>query len=220
MTKENKTKEKKVAAGRPKSTEKQQQILASASSLFLQQGFTATSMDTVAKHAGVSKQTVYSHYKNKDALFTAVIAIKCHEYRLDEQQLLHPEKNVEEVLSLLGEQFVRLLHDDDVIAMYRVVIGEVSTNNQVTTLFFNAGPKQAMEMLMQYLQCQTDIPLPQHKIQYLAMVFFNMLKGEHHMKSLMGLPGRLAIAEQTDFVSQVVADYLLILRAAGVGKTD
>ena len=50
--------------GRPKSMEKRNQILSSASQLFLQDGFTNTTMDNVAKQSGVSKQTVYSHFAN------------------------------------------------------------------------------------------------------------------------------------------------------------
>ena len=57
--------DKTTGAGRPKSQEKQQQILTSAACLFLKQGFSNTSMDLIANEADVSKQTVYSHFKNK-----------------------------------------------------------------------------------------------------------------------------------------------------------
>ena len=60
--------------GRPKSEEKYHLILHAASCLFLKEGFANTSMDTVAKASGVSKQTVYSHFEGKDALFKAAIS--------------------------------------------------------------------------------------------------------------------------------------------------
>ena len=63
-------------AGRPKSDLKRQSILEAAAGLFLEHGFSQTSMDLVANTAGVSKQTVYSHFNNKDALFSAVIELK------------------------------------------------------------------------------------------------------------------------------------------------
>jgi hypothetical protein len=44
------------------------------------------------------------------------------------------------------------------------------------------------------------------------MVFFNMLKGEYHMPSLMGLPGQLTDTEQKTFVAKIVNDYMKILR--------
>ncbi|WP_254216788.1 TetR/AcrR family transcriptional regulator [Synechococcus sp. CCY 9618] len=47
-------------------------ILAGAMQEFLAQGYAATSMDRVARAAGVSKATVYSHYADKESLFQAL----------------------------------------------------------------------------------------------------------------------------------------------------
>ena len=202
---------KRSQAGRPKSTEKQQQILQAASCLFLKQGFLATSMDNVAREAGVSKQTVYSHFSNKDALFSAAIDMKCHEYQMDEAHILNCQKDVQGVLTLFGRLFVKLLHDDEAIAMYRTVIGEVSTNNRVAQLFFEAGPKQGKQILIHYLKQQTEYRIPEARLEHLAMAFFNMLKGEHFMTSLMGLPGKLSETRQKAMVAEVVADFMAIL---------
>ena len=72
-----------VRAGRPKSEAKAEAILHAASELFLSQGFQGTSMDAVAKRAGVSKQTVYSHFANKEELFKACIGAKVAGYGFD-----------------------------------------------------------------------------------------------------------------------------------------
>lgn len=205
--------EKRSQAGRPKSTEKKKQILKAASCLFLRQGFLATSMDNVAKEANVSKQTVYSHFKNKDALFVATIAMKCHEYQMDEEGIMQCGNSLHDVLILVGEQFVSLLHDKEVISMYRVVMGEVSTNTHVAELFYEAGPRQAMQVLIDYLAKQKQFQLASDKLQYLAMIFFNMLKGTHHMTSLMGLPGLLNEKEQKHFVARIVEDFKIILQS-------
>ena len=34
-------------------------------------------MDKVAKEAGVSKQTVYSHFKDKESLFVETVGARC-----------------------------------------------------------------------------------------------------------------------------------------------
>lgn len=47
-------------------------IICAARDAFFEQGYDAVSMDEIAKRAGVAKQTVYSHYASKDALFLAV----------------------------------------------------------------------------------------------------------------------------------------------------
>lgn len=48
-------------------------ILAAAEACFLGTGYLGTSMDQVATAAGVSKQTVYSNFGSKEALFLEVI---------------------------------------------------------------------------------------------------------------------------------------------------
>jgi len=62
---------------RPERTEpagKAAKIIEAARDAFFEQGYDAISMDEVAKRAGVAKQTVYSYYSSKDALFAAVHA--------------------------------------------------------------------------------------------------------------------------------------------------
>ena len=62
------------APGRPKDLAKRQSILDAAKILFLSKGFASTSMDAVANLAGVSKLTVYSHFTDKETLFSAYLA--------------------------------------------------------------------------------------------------------------------------------------------------
>lgn len=59
--------------GRPKDLAKRQAILDAAKRLFVSMGYASTSMDAVATEAGVSKLTVYSHFNDKETLFSAEI---------------------------------------------------------------------------------------------------------------------------------------------------
>ena len=68
------------AAGSPasagyqnRSQRKHRAILDAASGLFLGSGYQGTSMDEIAASAGVSKQTVYKHFADKEQLFEAVV---------------------------------------------------------------------------------------------------------------------------------------------------
>ena len=58
--------------GRPRDLQKRETILAAASARFFELGILATTMDLVAKRAGVSKMTVYAHFAKKPALLAAV----------------------------------------------------------------------------------------------------------------------------------------------------
>ena len=52
-----------------------ERLRTAAHRLFLQQGYLATSVDAILAEAGISsKETLYRHYANKEALFVDVLA--------------------------------------------------------------------------------------------------------------------------------------------------
>ncbi|MDI7048285.1 helix-turn-helix domain-containing protein, partial [Escherichia coli] len=53
----------------PLQCRKRSAILDGARTVFLRDGFGLATMDDVAAAAGVGKQTVYRHFKSKEALF-------------------------------------------------------------------------------------------------------------------------------------------------------
>ncbi len=57
--------------------EKDRAIVLAARENFLRDGFAGASMDAIAKSAGVSVKTTYSHFPNKDELFSKVMVGAC-----------------------------------------------------------------------------------------------------------------------------------------------
>jgi TetR/AcrR family transcriptional regulator, mexJK operon transcriptional repressor len=68
---------RKQAAG-TRTERKRRAILDAAADLFLRQGYLGTTMDDVAGHAGVSKQTVYAQFASKEALFVSMAHSMTH----------------------------------------------------------------------------------------------------------------------------------------------
>jgi TetR/AcrR family transcriptional repressor of mexJK operon len=58
-------------------TENRERVLRAATDSFLAHGY-GSSVDEIARRAGVAKQTVYSHFPSKDALFKAVARDLAH----------------------------------------------------------------------------------------------------------------------------------------------
>lgn len=195
----------KTVAGRPKSDEKRRLILEAAKCLFLTNGIANVSMDLIAKEAGVSKQTVYSHFKNKDTLYSAAVASKLEHYHLD--QIAEDGDNIDVVLQDIATKFVDLLHDPQVVAMYRVVIGDVSDNTKVQELFLNSGPKKLMLILADYLKHYYSLSEAQSLQQ--SLTFFNILKGDYHLRSLLGMPYFTSEEERAIIVSTAI-DFLQV----------
>ncbi|MDE1992743.1 MAG: TetR/AcrR family transcriptional regulator [Rhizobiaceae bacterium] len=59
---------------RPAQCMKRVPILDAAAEVFCRKGFAGASIDEIAEEACVSRQTIYNHYREKETLFTAVVA--------------------------------------------------------------------------------------------------------------------------------------------------
>lgn len=57
-----------------------ERILGGALEEFYQNGFTGTTMRTIAKRAGVPAGLIYSYYENKEALFDQVLRPVCYDW--------------------------------------------------------------------------------------------------------------------------------------------
>jgi AcrR family transcriptional regulator len=64
---------RRPATSAPEGNARRRQLLEAAFDVFLKYGFRKTSMDEVARAAGVSRQGLYLHFPNKEALFGAVV---------------------------------------------------------------------------------------------------------------------------------------------------
>ncbi len=193
---------------RPSSVAKREQILEAASMLFVQQGFTDTSMEMVAQQAGVSKQTVYSHFGNKDELFTAAIQCKCQRYELHDL-FVTTEGELRERLLDVGRQFVQLMLSEEACRVHRTCVAQVDTQPQAAELFFAAGPQTVITGLGEMLareaaSGQLGIANPRHA----AIQFLLMVQGEAKIRSELGIEPQLDAAEIDAYVVSCVDLFL------------
>jgi AcrR family transcriptional regulator len=70
-------------------------IISGGEELFSQQGIKSVTMDDIAKHLGMSKKTIYQHFKDKNELIVALVKKRQLE---DETQLCSMIKNSENVI--------------------------------------------------------------------------------------------------------------------------
>ena len=131
---------------------KAESILAGAKRAFLAAGFGAVSMDTIAREAGVSKATVYAHFAGKEELFGAVIERECERYfaRFSPGEL--DPRDVRASLTVLGRRFLELLLSPDGIALYRIIVGEVTRFPRLGEVFWRAGPERQRLQIEAFLR--------------------------------------------------------------------
>ena len=201
------------AVGRPKDLEKRAAILEAAKELFLTSGYDGTSMDAVAAEAGVSKLTVYNHFKDKETLFIEAVKAKCEEQLPHEAFEVNPKAGVRTQLTAIARGFFVLVNSPESVAIHRMISAESARNPKSTlgALFLEAGPKRTVGELEAFLRAENakgllDVPDPHRAAEH----FFCMLKGVYHMKLLCGC---MAPVEPKEIESHIASVVDLFLRA-------
>lgn len=173
--------------GRPKDLVKRQAILDAAKVLFLSKGYANTSMDAVAAEAGVSKLTVYSHFNDKETLFSAAVMAKCEE-QLPPLFFELPEGvAVETVLLNIARGFHQLINSDESVNLHRLMMTLGSQDPKLAQIFFEAGPQrmlQGMERLLSKIDESGVLRID--KPHNAAEHFFCLLKGAGNFRLLYG----------------------------------
>ena len=130
-------------------------ILAAAETLFPEKGFLGTSMDEVAAAAQVSKQTVYSHFGSKEALFIAVAegmtgrAVSKHRSRVDAMTY---ERDVGDFLFHFAVEQLAVVMTSDLMRLRRLVIAEVERFPELGRALYRNGPGRAIDRLTEALR--------------------------------------------------------------------
>lgn len=189
---------------RSKNETKRQQILEAAIVLFTEQGFAATSMELIAKNADVSKQTVYSHFGNKDDLFSASVECRCeslHIGDLSQDDLSDPQV----ILYKLAKSFTDFITSKEACAVHKICVFESTAYPQVSDIFYQAGPLKVtndVTQLMANLHQQGFLKIENPK--YAALQFLNMMKGELWMQIEYNTQERISSQEVDKYLRDSV----------------
>ena len=189
--------------GRPKSEEKAEAIREAAGQLFLAEGMERTSMDKIAQAAGVSKQTVYSHFRSKDDLFRACVSSKVEHYGLEASRL-DTDTPIDETLRRVGRQFLTLISDPEVVAMFRLMAAEATVFPRVVQSFHEIGPTATLEYVASIFDRHLDGD-NRALARQAASDFLSLVKGELFMEMLLGRRTEIPEPEMNAHVDHCVA---------------
>lgn len=187
-----------------KSEEKRLKILHSAGTLFLENGFAGVSMEQISIAAGVSKQTVYSHFGNKEDLFREIIDFKVRLHDLTDE-LFDIGRPIHDVIHELGRHLTELLMSDDAIGMYRACIAEAGQHDGIATMFWKFGPERLTHRFTNYLQHQNEAgKLHIENPHFAAQQFLSMVKGEAYMRRSLGQTDDHNLEELPDYLDSCI----------------
>lgn len=176
-----------AAPGRPKDPGKGAAILETAKRLFLALGYEGVSMDQIAAEAGVSKLTVYSHYGDKETLFAAAAKAYCDQQLPGSLFEPRPDLPLRERLLQIARVFFAMVSSPEAVAAHRMLSTPQMAETAVPRMFWDAGPQRVQDAFAELLRArmaagQLDID----DVPRAASQFFALLKGEPHMKLVLG----------------------------------
>jgi len=167
---------------------KRDQILETATKLFMENGFSGVSVDQIAAAVPVSKPTLYAHFQDKKDLFAAVIHLRCERAVAAVRAEILPTQSPQESLEAFATHFLTLLMTKQSLQFHRVMIGESEKFPDMARMFFESGPSKMHDLLEEYLsQMHKDGKLYIPNPSLSADIFLGMLKGRGHFKSLIGI---------------------------------
>lgn len=136
-------------------------ILDAATDLFLTEGYGVTSIELVARRAGISKRTFYSRYRDKAALFGAVVHRVVERLRPSGDVALFEGGSVEEILTNLAQYILRAALTPQALSLHRVVLAEATRFPELAVVLNEQGGRgEAVGMIAALLERLIDPPPP------------------------------------------------------------
>jgi TetR/AcrR family transcriptional regulator, mexJK operon transcriptional repressor len=193
-----------------KTTEK---IFIAATRLFLKYGYNNTSMDEVAKEAGVAKQTIYSNFTKKENLLHLILEKRSQKYY---SLLEKSEVNAQtfwETLYQFCENFLNLVLDEKLAAVHRIVLGEYMHSPSVPKNFFKDGPTKTYLALEHFLQQAIDKKIIKELTPKLVSDhIISILKGRYYLEILFGVFKKIPESEKKIFLEESFLQIKAILK--------
>lgn len=127
-------------------------IVSAARDAFLEQGYAATSMSTIATHLGGSKGTLWAYFPSKEDLFAAVLDDVTASFRQNLDDALRPGRDCHTTLLDFAERFLLKILNPDNIRLHRLIVGEGGRFPEIGRLFYARGPQIVLERLSDYIR--------------------------------------------------------------------
>lgn len=168
------------------SPEKTEAILDGAMQEFLENGYAGARVDKIVAAAGVSKATVYRHFPDKEALFTALIqrmACKKELFQLENFQSLE-EDPVTFLKRYANGMLDNVAGDPQILTFLRIIIGESGRFPELARAFVQNIEKPSLDCLTKYFSSHPKLQIADPEVTARAfvgtLIHFVMLRDVLH----------------------------------------
>jgi TetR/AcrR family transcriptional regulator, mexJK operon transcriptional repressor len=168
----------------PLQRRKRAAILDGAKAVFLRQSFALATMDDVASTAGVGKQTIYRHFRSKEALFVGLVISMCAQAGalLAAPQDTQSDGSPDVELRALGCLLVQILIAPDYLRLYRAIVAEAERLPELGQVFYENGTKVVRAFAAKILRKRFD----ESTAALRAATFINLVLGDAYLELSIG----------------------------------
>ena len=155
--------------------------------MFLANGVEATTLGTIARQAGVSRVTLYSHFVDKGALFEATVEREMARLATT-QRPLEPDISLREGLIAFGIGLMAFLTSPGPASYYNVLASELRRHPDLARRFYDQGPAVTLRNLAAILAAAAEhgqivVPYPDRAAEQL----FGLWQGASNYRMALGL---------------------------------
>jgi AcrR family transcriptional regulator len=174
--------------GRPETVEQRhERIVRLAAPLFLKKGYDNVSIDEIIGVVGGSKATIYAWFGGKEGLFEAVVRQECR----DVTMAIHVDAtgSLEAQLTEIGQSFLAMVLSPPILEFHRLMVSIGRTFPEIGRLFYETGPASAYQIVATWIaKQQKEGRIVEEDPYRLAVLFLDMLIGEHQLSWLTSMP--------------------------------
>jgi TetR/AcrR family transcriptional regulator, mexJK operon transcriptional repressor len=194
--------------GRPETVEqRRERIVRAAAALFLKKGYDNVSIDEIIGVAGGSKATIYAWFGGKEGLFEEMVRREC----MDVTMAIHVDSagSLDAQLTEIGHSFLAMVLSPPILEFHRLMVSIGRTFPQTGRLFYETGPHSAYSIVANWIaKHQKDGHIIEEDPYRLAVLFLDMLIGEHQLSWLTSMP-RAASREKIDETVRIAVKVFL-----------
>jgi len=194
--------------GRAETAEqRRERIVRMAWPLFLKKGYDNVSIDDIIAAVGGSKATLYAWFGGKEGLFEEVVRQKCRDVVL----AIHVDAagSLEAQLAEIGHSFLAMVLSPPILEFHRLMVSIGRIFPATGRLFYETGPASAYSTVAAWIaKQQTDGRIGEEDPYRLAVLFLDMLIGEHQLSWLTGMP-RAAKRDKIDETVRIAVKVFL-----------
>ncbi len=160
---------------KPRTTDKREEVLDIASETFLAKGFDGTSINVMAREAGISKESIYRYFGSKEDLFLAVVERELEVYKQGMLETIShfQGKTLKEALFSVAEATLQVASNDRTLALRRLIFQMSANGSKVGSHYFNVGPDiayQNLVRLFEHYKPEADLPVAKLSRYFISMV--------------------------------------------------